>query len=129
MIESLLSFVFHKYVSAPEAINVAGCFSQMVAESAIISKENVIVTVETAVPGQPFEVPVTVYEVVPEGETIILLVFSPVFQEYEAAPSAVNVASRPEQTVGELTVIFKGDPIVTVPTAVTVDPLSVAVTV
>ena len=39
------------------------------------------VTVATAVPEHPLEVPVTVYEVVAEGETVIELVVSPVFQE------------------------------------------------
>jgi hypothetical protein len=90
-----------------------------------------IVTVATAVPVHPAaSVPVTVYEVVLVGETVIGLVVAPVFQEYVEAPLAVKVASAPKQIVGELTVIVAAGLTVTVATAVPVHPAaSVPVTV
>jgi hypothetical protein len=47
----------------------------------VIFNESKIVTIATALPEQPEEVPVTVYEVVLIGETVIELVVSPVFHE------------------------------------------------
>jgi hypothetical protein len=94
-----------------------------------MSNDDPMVTVATADPVQPSEVPVTVYEVVLAGETVIELVVSPVFHEYESAPSAVNVASSPEHIVGELTVTVNEELTVTVATAVAVIPLSIEVTV
>jgi hypothetical protein len=93
------------------------------------SSDEPAVTIATALPEQPAEVPVTVYEVVLVGETEIELAVSPVFHEYESAPEAVNVAVPPEQIVGELTATSKADSTVTVAIAEFDVPLSVAVTV
>ena len=57
------------------------------------------------------------------------LVVSPVFQEYEVAPAAVNVAVPPVHIEGELTVKLKEEPTVTVATAVPEQEPEVPVTV
>ena len=90
-----------------------------------------MVTVATAVLEQPWaSVPVTVYEVVEVGLTLIGLVVSPVDHEYDVPPEAVKVAVAPEQIVGELTVIVGFGPMLTVATAVFEQPCaSVPVTV
>jgi hypothetical protein len=88
-----------------------------------------MVTVETAEPEQPFEVPVTVYDVVAVGETVIEAVVSPPDHEYESAPVAVSVAEPPEQIVSELTATVNDGPIVTVATADPEQPFEVPVTV
>jgi hypothetical protein len=67
-------------------------------------------------------VPVTVYEVVETGVTVNGLVEEPVFQECVLPPLAVKIASAPEQTVGELTEIIGSGFMVTVATAVPVQP-------
>jgi hypothetical protein len=75
-------------------------------------------------------VPVTVYDIVAIGLTVIGLVVAPVLHEYVTPPTAVNVAVPPVQIVGEFTVIVAGGPIVTVAIAVPVHPAaSVPVTV
>jgi hypothetical protein len=48
---------------------------------------------------QPPVVPVTVYTVVPVGETVTFAAVAPVFHEYVVAPLAVIVAVAPEQIV------------------------------
>jgi hypothetical protein len=84
VIASVVSPVFHKYVDpgfAPETVNVAEPPGQIVAEFTLIDVDEFTVTVATAVPVQPFEVPVTVYDVVEVGLTEIGFVVSPVFHE------------------------------------------------
>ena len=57
-------------------------------------------------------VPVTVYEVIIEGETVTLDVFAPVLHVYVITlPEVVNVAELPKHTVGDtsLILIFAGD--------------------
>src|SRR4051812_640242 len=46
-------------------------------------------------------VAVTEYGVVTDGDTVILLLFEPVFHVYDVAPVAVSTAEFPEQSVGE----------------------------
>jgi hypothetical protein len=134
-IDEVVSPVFQEYVvdaDPPVAVKVAVPPGQILSELTLIINvvlSVVTVTVATAVPVQPLEVPVTVYEVVDAGETVIGLFVSPVFHEYVLAPLAVNVADEPEVIVGELTEIFKFPLTVTVATAELVNPLSVAVTV
>jgi hypothetical protein len=86
VIASVVSPVFHEYVDpafAPETVNVADPPGQIVSEFTLIDEDDEVstVTVATAVPVQPFEVPVTVYDVVEVGETVIGFVVSPVFHE------------------------------------------------
>jgi hypothetical protein len=88
-----------------------------------------MVTLAIADAEQPLEVPVTVYEVVAVGETVIELVVSPELHEYVAAPVAVNVAVPPAQIVGELTSTVNEGPMVIVATADPEQPLEVPVTV
>ena len=85
-----------------------------------------ILTVETAVFLQPFpKVPVTVYDVVLLGETLIDgTLFCPVLQLYVVAPVPVKVAGVPEQTVGEFTPTVGEALIVTVVVAVFTQPLA-----
>jgi hypothetical protein len=87
------------------------------------------VTVATAVAEQPDEVPVTVYEVVEVGVTVIGFEVEPFDHEYVVPPVAVNIASDPEQIVGELTAIVGNGFTVTVATAVAEHPVVVPVTV
>jgi hypothetical protein len=53
----------------------------------------------------PVKFPVTVYTVVPVGETETEDVFAPVFQVYVVTPLAVNVTLLPAQTEVELAAI------------------------
>jgi hypothetical protein len=48
---------------------------------------------------QPFVIPVTVYVVLPVGETEMLAVEAPLLQLYVVAPDAVKAAELPEQMV------------------------------
>jgi hypothetical protein len=102
---------------------------QIVGELTVTSSDEPTVTVATADPVQVPEVPVTVYEVVLAGETEIESVVSPPLHEYESAPVAANVALVPVQIVGELTVMSRFDPTVTVATAEPVQEPDVPVTV
>ena len=52
----------------------------MVGEFTVVIGDGLTVTVDTAVDVQPSEVPVTVYEVVVAGVTVIGLVIAPVLQ-------------------------------------------------
>jgi hypothetical protein len=88
-----------------------------------------MLTVPTALPEHPLEVPVTVYEVVLAGETEIEEEFSPELHEYESAPEAVNVAFPPEQIVGEFTSTVNDGTMLTVATALPEHSLEVPVTV
>jgi hypothetical protein len=67
-------------VLAPEAINVAVPPEQIVAEFTETFNEFPIFTFATSVPEHPLLVPVTVYDVLFDGETIIELVVTPVLQ-------------------------------------------------
>jgi hypothetical protein len=116
----------------PVAVRVAVPPGQILSELTLIINEEVsevTVTVAIAVPVQPLDVPVTVYDVVEAGETVIGLVVSPVFHEYVSAPDAVNVADDPVVIVGELTATDNEGPIVTVATADPEQPFEVPVTV
>ena len=95
------------------------------------------VTVTVRVPTQPFAlVPVTVYVVVAEGETVtaasVAKSVEPSFQTYETAPLAVSVVLSPLQIIADdgVTVIVGFGFTVTVTVAVLVQPLaSIPVTV
>jgi hypothetical protein len=65
----------------PLTLSVAVPPGQIISEFTLMIKDELTVTVATAVPVHPLLVPVTVYEVVLVGETVIGLVVSPVFQE------------------------------------------------
>jgi hypothetical protein len=74
--------LLHEYVDAPVAVNIASDPEQIVGEFTVTFKAGPIVTVATAVPIQPLaSVPVTVYEVVLVGETVIGFVVAPVLHE------------------------------------------------
>ena len=66
---------------APLAVNVAVWPGQIVGELTVIFKFGATVTVAIAVPVQPPEIPVTVYDVVELGDTVIGFVLSPLLQE------------------------------------------------
>jgi hypothetical protein len=110
-------------------VRIADWPLQIVGELTIMVIAPPIVTVETAVLEQPVVVPVTVYDVVEAGETVIGFVIAPVFQEYVAPPIAVKVAVCPEQIVGEFTVITGMGFTLTVETAVLEQPEVIPVTV
>lgn len=93
-----VSPVLHTYVSAPEAVNVVDCPSQIVEGDATIETLGKAITtmVTCAVFEQPFtSVPVTVYVVVTLGLTVMLALVSPVLHRKFAAPLAVSVAVAP----------------------------------
>jgi hypothetical protein len=73
--------VFHEYVVAPPAVIVADCPLQIVAFVLVTTGSGFTVTVETAVFEQPFEIPVTVYEVDVEGLTVIGFIVEPLLHE------------------------------------------------
>ena len=133
--ETVIGFVVsppdHEYVDPPLAVNVADAPEHIVVEFTVMIGFGPIVTVATAVLTQPAaSVPVTVYDVVEIGVTVIGLLLAPVLHEYVEPPLAVNVAVAPEHIVGEFTVIVGLGPIVTVETAVLTQPAaSVPVTV
>jgi hypothetical protein len=113
----------HEYVLPPLAVKTASAPEQIVGEFTEITGSGFTVTVATAVPVQPVaSVPVTVYEVVERGVTVIGLVEDPFDHEYVFPPLAVKTASAPEQTVGELTEITGSGFTVTVVTAVPEHP-------
>ena len=77
----------------------------LVLEPIVTMGKGLTTMVPTVVLRQPKDVvPVTVYEVVDVGLTVIESVVVPVDQEYELAPLAVSVAELPAQIVAELTV-------------------------
>jgi hypothetical protein len=76
----------------------------MVGEFSVITGKGFTVNVAVAVDEHPFVVPVTMYEVVIAGETVMAFVFPPEFQLYVVPPLAVSVALCPAQIVGEFTV-------------------------
>jgi hypothetical protein len=123
VIEFVVAPVDQEYVEAPEALKVAVAPKQIVGEFTVIIGKEFTVTVATAVPVQPLaSFPVTVYEVVDVGETVIGFVVAPVDQEYVEPPAAVNVAAVPAQVVGELTVIVGKGFTITVTVAVPLLP-------
>jgi len=97
------------------------------------------VMVDEAVAVQPFSVTVTVYEVVEAGVTVIAAVVAPVLQAYVPPPEAVKVADAPAQMMPSLFVVPEVSVTaiagtgsgftVMVDDAVTVQPISVTVTV
>jgi hypothetical protein len=68
-------------VVPPVAVNVAACPEHIDGELTVIVGVGFTVTVDTAVLEHPFEVPVTVKEVVLAGETVIGLEVEPVLHE------------------------------------------------
>ena len=95
----------HVYVVAPAAVNVAVPPAQIVELVAEIVGVSDTVTVTVLFDEQPLVVPVTVYTVVVNGVTFIVLVVTPVFQLYVVAPVAVSDVFDPEQIVELFTVI------------------------
>jgi len=113
----------------PVAVNIVDDPLQIVTELTVIFGFGLTVTTPIAEALhliQFFTTPVTVYEVVVDGDTLIELVVAPLLQVYEAAPLAVNIAVWPWHIVAELTVI-KGT--VTLETAVLEQPFINPVTV
>lgn len=129
VIELSVEPVDHRYVVAPETVNVVVCPAQIVVEFTVMAKLFPTVTVATAVPEHPPLVPVTVYEVVAVGDSVIEFDVAPVDHKYVVPPAAVNVADCPVQIVSEFTVIAKAPPTVIVATAVPEHPPLVPVTV
>jgi hypothetical protein len=121
--------VLQLYVVPPAAVNVALEPEQIVGELTVTVRLDPIVTVATAVAEHPEVVPVTVYDVVDAGETVIGFVVAPVLQLYVVPPAAVSVAVPPAQIVGEFTVTVGIGFTVIVPTAVDEQPDVVPVTV
>jgi hypothetical protein len=80
--ESVIAFavepVDQRYVVPPVADSVAACPVQIVEEFTVIAKAFPTVTVATAVLEHPPFVPVTVYEVVVVGESVIAFAVEPV---------------------------------------------------
>jgi hypothetical protein len=73
--------VLQEYVVAPAAVNVAVDPEQMEGEFTVMLGNGFTVTVATAVLEHPFVVPVTVYDLVLLGETVIGFEVDPVLQE------------------------------------------------
>lgn len=69
-----------EYVVAPLALSVVGFPEQIEAELTFTVGVALTVTVEVLALVQPAVVPVTVYTVVPDGVTLILVDVAPVFQ-------------------------------------------------
>ena len=65
----------------------------------LIVGEGAVVNVNCAVEVHPPELPVTEYTVVAEGDETIEELVPPVFQVYDEAPEAVNVAGFVAHTV------------------------------
>ena len=64
----------------PLPVMVAELPAQIVCEVTVMFGKAFTVTIGEFVPTQPFVVPVTVYVVVVDGETVIVFVVGPVFQ-------------------------------------------------
>jgi len=71
----------HVYVVAPDAIRLAVNVGQIVGELTVVTGRGLTVTVATAVDVHPKEVPVTVYDVVVKGKSVIEFVTAPVDHE------------------------------------------------
>ena len=69
------------YVVAPDAIKLAVNVGQIVGELTVVTGIGLTVTVATAVDVHPKEVPVTVYDVVVKGESVIGFIVAPVDHE------------------------------------------------
>jgi hypothetical protein len=69
------------YVVAPAAVKVAVCVGQIVGELTVVTGRGLTVTVDIADEVHPKEVPVTVYDVVAAGVTLIGFVTAPVDHE------------------------------------------------
>jgi hypothetical protein len=121
--------VDHEYNVAPAAVSEALWPLHIVGEFTVTVGSAFTVTVAIAVPVQPEVFPVTVYEVVVPGETLIGFVVAPVDHVYAVAPLAIRVAEEPLQITGEFTVTAGPGFTVTVETAVEEQPLLVPVTV
>jgi hypothetical protein len=88
------------------------------------------VTVAIAELAHPAFVPVTVYEVLEGGFTVMVDTFCPDDHEYAVAPLAVMLTDSPWQTEGEFTEMMGMGLIVTSITSVAIQPaVSVAVNV
>jgi hypothetical protein len=71
----------HVYVVAPAAIKLAVNVGQIAGELTVVTGIGLTVTVATAVEVHPKEVPVTVYDVVVKGESVIGFIVAPVDHE------------------------------------------------
>ena len=69
------------YVVAPDAIKLAVNVGQIVGELTVVTGRGLTVTVATAVDVHPKEFPVTVYDVVVKGESVIGFIVAPVDHE------------------------------------------------
>ena len=82
---TLIGFVIppvdQEYVAAPAAVNVAASPGQIVGELTVVTGIGLTVTVATAVDVHPKEFPVTVYDVVVKGESVIGFIVAPVDHE------------------------------------------------
>src|SRR6185503_10650047 len=98
----------------PEPVKVKLLPLQIVSEGeAVIVAEGIglTVTVEVAVPEQPFVVAVKVYPVLVVGDTVIAAVAAPPgFHEYVVPPDPVKVKLLPLQIVseGEAVIVAEG---------------------
>jgi len=95
------------YVDAPPPVIVVLLPAHIVAPDVVVVTvgEGLTVMTRVAVAEQPVEVPITVYVVVPVGETVTVVpVSDPGIQVYVVAPDAVIVVLLPEQIV-ELVVV------------------------
>jgi len=71
----------HAYVVAPDAIRLAVNVGQIAGELTVVAGRGLTVIVATAVDVHPKEVPVTMYDVVVKGESVIEFVTAPVDHE------------------------------------------------
>jgi hypothetical protein len=76
----VLAPVLHEYVVAPDAVRVAELPMHIEGELTVITGNGLTVTVPTVDAEHSDVVPVTVYEVVVVGLTVIEAVVAPVFQ-------------------------------------------------
>jgi hypothetical protein len=81
LIEAVVAPVDQEYVVAPAPVSVAVAPGQTDVELTVVTGIGFTLIVPTAVEEHPKEVPVTVYDVVAVGESVIAAVVAPVFHE------------------------------------------------
>lgn len=121
--------VFHKYVLAPFAVNVAVCPEHIVEEFTVTVGKGATETFAIALFVQFKLEPNTVYDVFAVGVTVIVFNKEPVLQTYVLAPLAVIVAVWPIQIVEEVTVTAGNGVTDTFAIAVLVQPNAAPITV